>query len=155
MPQMNKGGKFVFGRSIIRENGTIQIPAQAIKEYNMTVEKKAYLFTGSKITGGFCVTRKGLLEPSKLGHILTDNPDLSNYTSKYGEFIKYKGRYYCWVDMSEAGQIFLTEEMMTFLNIEAGMPLLSIRSSNIAFTMGAKGPLLEKARRYEGEMPGF
>ena len=33
------------------------------------------------------------------------------------------------------------------------MELLSIRSSDIAFTMGAKGPLLEKAETYDGEIP--
>ena len=35
------------------------------------------------------------------------------------------------------------------------MTLLSIRSSDIAFTMGAKGPLLEKAENYDGEIPLF
>lgn len=35
------------------------------------------------------------------------------------------------------------------------MELLSIRSSDIAFTMGAKGPLLEKAENYDGEIPLF
>ena len=61
-------------------------------EYNATAEGKIYLFTGSKVTGGFCVTRKGLLEPSKLGYILTDNPALQNYQTAKGEFIKYIGR---------------------------------------------------------------
>ena len=37
---------------------------------------------------------------------------------------------------------------MKFLDIKPGTILLSIRSSDIAFTMGAKGPLLEKARNY-------
>ncbi len=32
------------------------------------------------------------------------------------------------------------------------MELLSIRSSDIAFTMGAKGLLLEKAKNYDGEI---
>lgn len=45
---------------------------------------KVYLFTGSKVTGGFCVTRKGLLEPSKSGHILTDTA-LQNYQTTEGE----------------------------------------------------------------------
>ena len=44
---------------------------------------------------------------------------------------------------------------MAFLNITPGMKLLSIRSSDIAFTMGAKGPLLEKAKNYEGSIPQF
>ncbi len=153
MPQMNKGGKFIFGKSFIRENLTIHFPQQALIEYNATAEEKVYLFTGSKITGGFCVTRKGLLEPSKLGHILSDNPALQNYQTGEGEFIKYKGRSYCWVSISGTGVIQLNQKMLDFLNLEIGMELLSIRSSDIAFTMGAKGPLLEKAENYDGEIP--
>lgn len=58
MPQMNKGGKFIFGKSLIRTDGTLRIPPQAMEEYHIADEGKVYLFTGSKITGGFCVTRK-------------------------------------------------------------------------------------------------
>lgn len=32
------------------------------------------------------------------------------------------------------------------------MDLLSIRSSDIAFTMGAEGPLIEKAENYGGKI---
>lgn len=152
MPQMNKGGKFIFGKSLIRDNLAIRLPTQAIKEYNATSEGKIYLFTGSKVTGGFCVTRKGLLEPSRLGHILTDNPPLQYYQTAEGEFIKYKGRSYCWVNIPENGSIQLNQQILDFLNLKIGMELLSIRSSDIAFTMGAKGPLLEKAENYDGEI---
>ena len=155
MPQLNKGGKFVFGKSIIHADGRMQIPAQAVEEYRITEEERVYLFTGSKGTGGFCMTRKGLLHPSKLGHILDDIPQLLNYTSKAGDFIKYKGRFYCWADISQTGQIILTKEIMDFLKIKPGMQLLSIRSSDIAFTLGAKGPLLERAENYDGEIPLF
>lgn len=155
MPQMNKGGKFIFGRSLIREDGTIQLPAQAIQEYNITADGKVYLFTGSKSTGGFCITRKGLLESSKLRHILTDTPQLQSYTAQQGEFVAYKGRSYCWIEVSESGKIILTKEMMDFLKIEHGMYLLSIRSSDIAFTMGAKGPLLERAENFDGEIKEY
>lgn len=155
MPQMNKGGKFIFGSSVIREDGRIQLPAQAVQEYRITLEKRIYIFTGSKATGGFCVTRKGLLRPSKLGHILTDTPGLLNYAAPRGQFIRYKGRFYCWIDITEEGQIVLTREMMDFLHLEPNMQLLSIRSSDIAFTMGAKGPLLERAEAYQGDIPAF
>ena len=155
MPQLNKGGKFIFGKSLIQSDGTIQIPTQAIQEYDIIADKKVYLFTGSKSTGGFCVTRKGLLEPSKLGHILTDLPQLKNYTIQPGEFVPYKGRSYCWVEISEFGKITLTKEMIKFLQVNYGIYLLSIRSSDIAFTMGAKGPLLERADNFVGEIPAF
>ena len=155
MPQMNKGGKFIFGKSIVYENGCIQIPEQAMKEYNIIADQRVYLFSGSESTGGFCVTRRGLLEPSKLGHILADQPNLRDYKIESGEFVKYKGRFYCWTDISEIGQIVLTREMMNFLQIKPNMQLLSIRSSDIAFTMGAKGPLVERAESYQGKIPLF
>lgn len=153
MPQMNKGGKFIFGKSLIRDDLTIHFPTQVFTEYNATSEGKVYLFTGSKVTGGFCVTRKGLLEPSKLGHILTDNPALQNYQTTEGEFIKYKGRSYCWINITENGVIQLNQQILDFLHLKVGMELLSIRSSDIAFTMGATGPLLKRADHYKGEIP--
>lgn len=155
MPQMNKGGKFIFGKSVIRNNGVIQFPEQAIREYNIIAEGKVYLFSGSKSTGGFCVTRKGLLEPSKLGHTLSDLPELRHYTSAPNSFIRYKGRSYAWTEISEDGEIVLTDDMKAFLKLETGVMLLSIRSSDIAFTMGAYGPLVEESMKHEDEIPVY
>ena len=152
---MNKGGKFIYGKSLIREYGTLRFPDQAIREYSISAEGRIYLFTGSKSTGGFCVTRKGLLAPSKLGHILKDMPTLNDYTSKQGEFVKYKGRSYTWMDITAEGEIVLTKEMLSFLKIEPGMKLLSIRSSDIAFTMGAYGRLVDESMKHEDEIPVF
>ena len=101
------------------------------------------------------MTRQGLLLPSKLGHILTDTPSLLYYEVPDGTFLPYKGRSYCWTANSETGEITLTEEMMVFLHLKPEMQLLSIRSSDIAFTMGTKGPLLEKAAHFDGEIPLF
>ena len=66
MPQMNKGGKFIFGKSLIRDDLTVHLPPQTITEYNATAEGKVYLFTGSKIIVSFCVTRIEVLESFKL-----------------------------------------------------------------------------------------
>ncbi len=155
MPQLNKGGKFVFGKSIIKEDLKIYFPTQAINEYNICKENRIYLFSGARATGGFCVTRKALLLPSKIGNILTDTLDLCDYKLPEGKFIEYKGRKYCWKKISKDGSIQLTEEMMQELELSIGMELLSIRSSNIAFTMGAKGILLERAKNYKGEIEKY
>lgn len=155
MPRMNKGGKFIFGQSLISEQGLVRLPPQTADEYHITSEGKVYLFTGSKSTGGFCVTRRGLLLPSELGHILTETPALAYYELPEGSFLHYKGRAYCWTNISEGGEIRLTEEMLTYLELKHGMCLLCIKSSNIAFTMGAKGPLLKKAADFNGEIPLF
>lgn len=81
MPPMNKGGKFIFGKSLVRDDGSVRIPIQAVEEYRITSEGRVCLFTGSKSTGGFCVTRRGLLHPSKLSHILDDTPALLNISA--------------------------------------------------------------------------
>lgn len=93
-----------------------------------------------------------MLEPSKVGHILTDNPTLQYYQTTEGECIKYKGRSYCWVNIPENGIIQLNQQILDFLNLKIGMGLLSIRSSDTAFTMGAKEPLLEKAENCDEEI---
>ncbi len=49
-----------------------------------------------------------------------------------GEFIKYKGRSYCYGRISQEGQILLTKKMMDFLKVRPGMELLYC-SSDIAF----------------------
>ena len=87
---------------------------------------------------------------------LGDNMQIRrDYTAKQGEFIKYKGRSYAWVDITDEGKIVLTNEMMSFLRIKLGMKLLSIRSSDIAFTMGAYGRLVEESKKHEDEIPVF
>lgn len=110
MPQMNKGGKFILGESVIRHNGLVHLPSQAVEEYRIATEGKVYLFTGSKCTGGFCITRQELLLPSKLGHILTETPGLLHYEVPAGTFLPYKGRACCWIAISETGAIQLTEK---------------------------------------------
>lgn len=57
MPQLSKGGKYVFGKSLIRKGCSIQLPPQGVEEYDMAAEGKVYLITGSKNSGGRKVRR--------------------------------------------------------------------------------------------------
>ena len=84
-----------------------------------------------------------------------ETPALKDYTAKQEEFVKYKGRSYSWVDITDDGKIVLANEMMSFLKIEPGMKLLSIRSSDIAFTLGAYGRLVEESMKHEDEISVF
>lgn len=59
MPQLNKGGKFVFGLSMIGNHNEIQIPEQAIIEYSITKDNKIIIFTGVKATGLCVYTQAG------------------------------------------------------------------------------------------------
>lgn len=51
--------------------------------------------------------------------------------------------------------IKIPQSTLSALNLQSGMELLSIRSSDIAFAMGAKGLLLEKARNFQGDIAKY
>lgn len=153
LPPENRIEKYIFGKSLVRSDLTVHLPPQAVEEYRMASEGRVYLFTGSRSTGGFCVTRKGLLLPSDLRNILNDNPDLRDYVLPEGMFVACQGRSYCWSNISKTGVLTLTREMFRLLEIQPGMELLCIRSSDLAFTMGVRGPLLETAN-YQSEVCG-
>lgn len=120
MPQLNKGGKYVFGLSAISNRREILFPAETLEQYPVQKEGRIIIFTGSKITGGFCVTSKQLLGQSKLKHILDDCPALSQYTIDEGEFVRYKGRGYTWLHISQNGVVRLPENTMRYLNLSCG-----------------------------------
>ncbi len=110
---------------------------------------------GSKITGGFCVTTHHLLLSSKLRHIMQECLALRDCQLSEGELIQYKGRKYAWLSIDSNGVVKLPKSTSEILELKSGMELLTIRSSDIAFTMAAKGPLLEKAHNYHGEIERY
>ena len=154
MPKMTKGGKYIFGWSRIRVNGELIFPRMAVDEYNLQEETYIYIVSGSKQTGGFCVMTDPLLFHSKLKNILKENSSLADRSLSEGELIAYKGRKYGWLALKE-NTVYLSDDLMKMLEIKVGDKLLAIRSSDIAFTMGVKGRLIEKANGYRGIIEEF
>ncbi|RRJ24314.1 hypothetical protein EHV10_13005 [Lachnoanaerobaculum gingivalis] len=154
MPKMTKGGKYIFGWSRIRVNGELIFPRMAVDEYNLQEETYIYIVSGSKQTGGFCVMTDPLLSHSKLKNILKENSSLADRSLSEGELIAYKGRKYGWLALKE-NTVYLSDDLMKMLEIKVGDKLLAIRSSDIAFTMGVKGRLIEKANGYRGIIEEF
>lgn len=154
MPQMTKGGKYIFGWSKIKEDGKLSFPTMAIEEYKLEKEKYIYIVSGSKQTGVFCVMPEPLLSDSKLNNILVKNKCLAERSLKEGELILYKGRMYGWLSL-EGTNVNLTQSLMDYLGVSTGDKLLAIRSSNIAFTMGFRGSLIDKANNFNGRIEMF
>lgn len=146
MPHISKGGKYIFGWSKIREDGSVLIPEEAVTEYRLEVNERVILISGSKATGGFVVARKPYLQRSKISNVLTENPDLDHFRLEEGCAIKYKGRLYCWTSVHVNGQLVLPPFTCQEFDIRPGDHLLSIRGSDLAFVMGVKGPIVEKAK---------
>ena len=154
MPKMTKGGKYIFGWSRIRVNGELIFPRMAVDEYNLQEETYIYIVSGSKQTGGFCVMTDPLLSHSKLKNILKENSSLADRSLSEGELIAYKGRKYGWLSLKE-NTVYLSNDLMKMLEIKVGDKLLAIRSSDIAFTMGFRGSLIDKANNFNGRIEMF
>lgn len=155
MPQLTKGGKFVFGWSIVGKDGCIQIPEEVILEYELFKEDEVILISGSKSSGGLVVSRLGLINQSIMKGLLSDYPEFENYSLPEGKPVKWKGRHYCWVNISKKGVIKLPPKTAICYNIKENDKLLSIRGSNIAFVLAVKGPIIEKANDYTGKIEEY
>jgi hypothetical protein len=155
MPQISKGRKFVFGWSLVNGDYSVRLPDMAVSEYEIASEGKVIVISSSKTTGSFCVSRNQLINKSKLKVILEENSMLRNYETREGEFVKYKGRLYCWLSITNDGILKLSEVISNTLSIKKGDRLLSVRRSNIAFVMGVKGPLIKLANNYKGKIQSY
>lgn len=144
MPQLNNRGKYVFGWCIIREDGSIQIPPETLKEYNLLADDRVIGISGSKTSGAFSISTKTMFKNSFLKKVLDSLEGLNNYNSKEGELLKYKNKYYFWLNISDKGVIKLPDMTLKGLDLKKGQKLLNIRGSDIAFDFASKGPLYEK-----------
>lgn len=144
MPQLNSRGKYVFGWCTIKEDGSIQIPPETLKEYNLLAADRVVGISGSKTSGAFSISTLAMLERSHFKKILDNLDSLYNYDSVEGELLKFKDKYYFWLNLSDKGIIKVPEETLKKLELKTGDKLLSIRGSDIAFDFASKGPLYEK-----------
>jgi hypothetical protein len=66
MPQLVKGGKWVFGWVVVGEEGWIDVPPDAWDEYGYHVGDEIVFIQGSLTSGGFAVGRADRLADSPL-----------------------------------------------------------------------------------------
>ena len=144
MPQITKGGKFIYGWSLINKDYSVYLPPQAVREYGINSSGKIILMSSSKTTGGFCISSKKLFLNSKLSSLTHKLQEVFEYRTEKEELIFYNDRFYAWTNIDEEGRIRLNKKTLDYLELKVSERLLVIRSSSLAFTLGAKGPVFER-----------
>jgi hypothetical protein len=120
MPQLEKGGKWVFGWIIVQNSKRIAVPLEAYHEYGFQ-DGEAIVFTcGSRRSGGFGIGRTDRI-PSQL-----------------------KKRVLAHGRMGKMGQVALPPEV----EVQEGDRLLAVRGSGFALGFLARGPIYELALQY-------
>ncbi len=123
MPQLSKGGKWVFGWVIIGEKGEIRIPHDACLEYGFEDGMRVGFTNGSRRSGGFAMGNAHALLNSKIQTRLI----------AYGIIEKDQ-------------MVILPKEL-------GAKPLenyLAVRGSGLALGFIQQGPIFEIAQEYQG-----
>lgn len=121
MPQLVKGGKWVFGWCIVGPAGEIQIPPAAYTEYGFVTGEVVIITRGSQRSGGFGIGRQ---------EKLANSPLLS----------RFRGR----ATIGAAGQVVFPAET----GPQPGERLLAVRGSGLALGFVQRGPIYEEALKH-------
>ncbi len=148
MPQLVKGGKYVYGLSVISPEGNILIPPEAMEEYNYRAGDKVIIINGSRTSGGFGLTKTDILKKSALSALISDLPRLTEYAVPEGEIVRNRGRLFCWTAIGSGGGIRLPLETLGEYGLRPGDRLAVGRGSYLSIAFIARGTILEEALRH-------
>ena len=148
MPQLVKGGKNVFGWSIVSNTGEIKLPNEAREEYQLKPLNKVIIISGSGTSGGFCIAKIERLTSSSLSIVLDKNPKLANLRLSNGELIHYGKMFFCWTEILKDGKIQLPIETLKTYGIKPGDAVLSVRGSRLGVGIIVRGPIIKEAEKH-------
>jgi hypothetical protein len=123
MPQLVKGGKWVFGWVVVGAGGEVRIPPEAYAEYGFQVGKPVVFIRGSRTSGGFGVARREKLAVSLIP--LTER--------QLGEGV-----------IGKNGRVTFPPET----GVKPGERLLVGRGSGLALGFVQRGPIYKEALRH-------
>jgi hypothetical protein len=123
MPQLVKGGKWIFGWVLIGPRGEIAIPPEAWEEYGFQTGDEVTFLPGSRRSGGFGLSTPRLLE--QMGRPLQTR-------------------------VLARGHIAVTRQIVLppTIGIRPGDRLLAVRGSGKALGFVAEGPIYEEALKH-------
>lgn len=122
MPQIVKGGKWVFAWVVVGRGRQLTIPPEAWSEYGFKAGEEAIFLPGSRRSGGF-----GLTTPRLMNALLEP--------MRAGMRVQIRERF------NAEGQLTLPPE----LSVKQGDRLLAVRGSGRALGFVAKGPIYVEA----------
>jgi len=129
MPQLVKGGKWVYGWVVVDEGREIAIPPEARHEYGFEPGGEVVFTRGSSRSGGFGLSTPGLMAafPGQLGA---------------EGYVLGQGR------IGEGGQLAVSPGV----RVMPGDRLLAVRGSRFALGFVAQGPIYEEALKHPDEL---
>lgn len=153
MPQLIKGGKYVYGWTFIQNDGHIRIPDEAYDDYHFKENGKIILISGSRSSGGFSVNPIEAIEASKMGPKIFDSigfiKESRSFTSRRGSVFRSGTRSICWTACDASRSFLLSEEFIDLLELKTGCKLLVGRGSGVGPVFIVRGSIYNEALKHK------
>jgi len=153
MPQLVKGGKYVFGWTVLNNDLSIRIPDEAFDEYKFIETDKLIIISGSISSGGFSIITPDSIINSKLSNniisLIGYKKEINSFTADRLEILKYGKRLISWASLDKKKYFELSNELINLLNIKLGCRLLVGRGSGIGPAFIAKGTIYNEALKHK------
>jgi hypothetical protein len=153
MPQLVKGGKYIFGWTLINKDFKIRIPDETYDEYKFTETDKLIILSGSKSSGGFSVITPNSIINSKFSkniiRLVGYEKVKNSFTTDKLEIIKLGERVISWTSIDKERYFRLSIELISLLNINIGDKLLVGRGSGLGPAFIAKGTIYKEALKHK------
>ncbi len=152
MPQLVKGGKYIFGWSIITSERRIRIPDEAFDEYKFQSGEKLIIVSGSKASGGFSIIGINTFLKSEFVMPLIKRLGYSNESDTFKlemNKIVFKGaRWFCWTGIDKEKYFKISSELIELIGVKKGDKLLVGRGSGIGPAFISKGLIVNEAKKH-------
>jgi len=148
MPQLVKGGKYVFGWSHVSKSGRICIPGEAREEYRFQLSDKIIIMSGSKTSKGFSVTKTDLIKDCVIYNKLSAYSDLIHFQKLANGYIRDKDRIYTWSEIDREGCFSINEEVLNLYHVKPKENVLVGRGSGYALAFIKTGSIVKEALKH-------
>lgn len=153
MPQLAKGGKYIFGWTRINKNYKIRIPDEAYDEYEFTRTDKLIILSGSKSSGGFSIITPNSIINSKLSkdivRSLGYNKETNSFRTNSLEIIKHGERLVSWTSLDKNKYFATSSVLLALLKINIGDILLVGRGSSLGPAFIGRGAIYKQALKHD------
>jgi hypothetical protein len=146
MPRLVKGGKYIFGWSVVSATGCIKIPGEAAGEYGLVPGEQVVILPGSRTSKGIIISRSSVLAESSLSAILNRVPELAFIGE--GVTVTAGNRQVCRTTVLKDSVVQLPLETLDKYGVIPGDRLLAGRGSFLGLAMIARGPIVEEALKH-------
>jgi len=148
MPQLVKGGKYVFGWTIVYPDGSILIPHEAKEEYNFIKGDKLIIMSGSKTSRGFAITTINKILNTPLLNRIKQFPELYLYRKLENGYLAYKENIYTWSTLNSNGYFTIPPDVIQKFFVRPGDKLLVGRGSGLALAFIKQGTIINEAMKH-------